>query len=171
MRFFSFVPALAWIAVGLLRRRLWDRDSARVSAGPQRPGSPRSSSPLRSTSAAPSASGRASFPLLRERGIEPAVLTLLGVAAFYDELAALGESVACADLRGRLDIRGIREVVNAERVIDVVVTQGFAGQVVGHLIARHAGVPHVTTEHLPPTLERRRHERHCAEACWHGRST
>lgn len=97
-------------------------------------------------------------PLLRERGIEPAVLTLLGRGPFYDELAALGESVTCADLHGRLDIRGIREVVNAERVIDVVVTQGLAGQVVGHLIARHAGVPHVTTEHLPPTLERRRHE-------------
>jgi len=27
MRFFSFVPALAWIAAGLLRRRLWDERS------------------------------------------------------------------------------------------------------------------------------------------------
>jgi hypothetical protein len=27
MRFFSFVPALCWIAVGLLRRRLWDPSS------------------------------------------------------------------------------------------------------------------------------------------------
>jgi len=27
MRFFSFVPALSWIAVGLLRRRLWDERS------------------------------------------------------------------------------------------------------------------------------------------------
>lgn len=98
-------------------------------------------------------------PLLRERGLEPSVLTLLGRGALYDELAAQGEDVTSAGLRSRLDVRGIRRVVAAERAIDLVVSQSFAGQIVGQLVARRAGVPHVTTEHLGSGLHRRPHER------------
>jgi len=99
------------------------------------------------------------IPLLRERGVEPSVLTLLGRGAFFDELLVRGEDVHCAELRSRFDVRGVRRVVAAERAIDVVVSQSLAGQVVGHLVARRAGAPHVTTEHLGPTLGRRPHER------------
>jgi glycosyltransferase involved in cell wall biosynthesis len=99
------------------------------------------------------------IPLLRERGVEPTVLTLLGRGVLFDELVAGGEDISCAGIRNRLDLARIRRVVTAERRVDVVVSQSFAGQVIGQLVARRAGVPHVTTEHLGSGLRRRPHER------------
>jgi glycosyltransferase involved in cell wall biosynthesis len=99
------------------------------------------------------------IPMLRSRGYETSVLTLLGRGHFFEELAAGGERVEYADLGSRFDLPGLARLVSERHPSDLVVSQSFAGQVAAHAIARRSSVPHVTTEHLPPDMSRRAHER------------
>jgi glycosyltransferase involved in cell wall biosynthesis len=98
-------------------------------------------------------------PMLRPRGFEASVLTLLGRGPFYDELSVGGETIDCVDLNGRFDVQALSRLAAKKHSVDLVVSQSFAGQVVGHVIAGRSSVPHVTTEHLPPHMSRRPHER------------
>lgn len=97
--------------------------------------------------------------MLRSRGFEPEVLTLFDEGVFHSELAAAGVPTTCARIAGRSDLLGLARIAWQQPAGDLVVSQSLAGQVLGHAIARRAGVPHVTTEHGAPGLPRRPHER------------
>jgi glycosyltransferase involved in cell wall biosynthesis len=99
------------------------------------------------------------IPELRQRGLEPTVLTLYQGGFFSNELARRGVATESAGMRSRFDVGGLVDVMARRRTMDLVVSQSFAGQLVGHAIAGRAGVPHLTTEHQPPGLPRRRRER------------
>jgi glycosyltransferase involved in cell wall biosynthesis len=98
------------------------------------------------------------IPKLRERGLEPSVLTLLHKGRFYEELAQSGVTIECAHMRSRTDLAGLNRAVRHGSGARLVVSQSFAGHVVAHAIARRLRVPHISIEHKPPSLPRRRHE-------------
>ncbi len=98
------------------------------------------------------------IPPLRERGFDVRVLTLVHEGPFFGELRAQGIDARCARMRRRTDLAGLRRAVRlAEPRPDLVVTHSINAHVVGHLIARRAGVPHVTTEHAGPEVPTRAH--------------
>lgn len=98
------------------------------------------------------------LPKLRERGFDPSVLTLFPGGQFYDELARDGITIQCAHMRSRTDLRGLGRAVTHGSGVRLVVSQSFAGHAVAHAIARRSRVVHITIEHQPPGLPRRRHE-------------
>ena len=94
---------------------------------------------------------------LTERGHEPRLLTLGGRGESFEELRAGGVQVACAELRGRLDLPRLRRAL-ADAVaspLDVVVAQQVSGQIAGVLIARRTEAPLVVNEHTPCTADGR----------------
>lgn len=99
-------------------------------------------------------------PAIRARGFDPAVLTLRGEGPFFDELARQGIRVRCAGMRSRFDLPGVRRALAVAGLWpDLVVTQGLDAQLVGSLIARRVGVPHVTVHHKQPELTLSLHRR------------
>jgi len=98
-------------------------------------------------------------PALRERGFEPRVLALRDTGPFYDELSAAGIPVACAYLKSRFDVGGLRRAFALAGRPALVVSQGTNALVVGEAIATRAHVAHVTIEHAASGLSRRRHRR------------
>jgi glycosyltransferase involved in cell wall biosynthesis len=100
------------------------------------------------------------IPALRDRGYNVTVLTLVDEGPFFEELRLRGIDVRCARMRHRLDVVGlIWALRQGELRPAVVVTHSTNAHVVGHLIARKVGSPHVTTEHLGdgPGTPRARH--------------
>jgi glycosyltransferase involved in cell wall biosynthesis len=71
----------------------------------------------------------------------------------FEELRSRGVDVACAELRGRYDLPGLRRALAAAAASgpDVVVAQQVSGQLAGALLARSSGAPLVVTEHTPCT--------------------
>ena len=83
-------------------------------------------------------------PGLRERGIDARVLTLEDEGEFYDELDRRGVPVACARMRGRLDLRALG-TLRAGRP-DVVVTHDERSHFLGALLR----VPQVLCDYGSP---------------------
>jgi glycosyltransferase involved in cell wall biosynthesis len=98
-------------------------------------------------------------PALRERGLESRVLALRDTGPFYDELAAAGVPVACAHMKSRFDVGGLRRAFALAGRPALVVSQGTNSLVVGEAIATRARVAHITIEHAATGLPRRRHRR------------
>ena len=89
------------------------------------------------------------IPALRDRGYNVTVLTLVDEGPFFEELRLRGIDVRCARMRHRLDVIGLIRALRQHKLRPaVVVTHSTNAHVVGHLIARKVGSPHVTTEHL-----------------------
>jgi len=100
------------------------------------------------------------IPALRDRGYNVTVLTLVDEGPFFEELRLRGIDVRCARMRHRLDVIGLSRALRLHELRPaVVVTHSINAHVVGHLIARKVGSPHVTTEHfnLGPGTPRARH--------------
>ncbi len=98
---------------------------------------------------------------LHTRGFLSTVMTLKGKGQFFDELCARRFPVFYAGMRSRWDVAGmVRALRLARRASpDIVVTHGTDAQVVGHVVARLLGVPHLTVEHGGPGLRRALHRR------------
>jgi glycosyltransferase involved in cell wall biosynthesis len=99
-------------------------------------------------------------PELQDRGLDPYVATLRHRGRHYEALRREGVPTQFIGMRSRMDIAGIARAYRLWRLRpDVVVTSSVDAQVIGHLIAVRAGVPHVTIEHggrgLPRALHRR----------------
>jgi glycosyltransferase involved in cell wall biosynthesis len=105
------------------------------------------------------------IPGLRDACLPVTVLTLDGRGVFFDELARERITTACADLRHRVDVAGLRRAHRLARRAnpDVIVTRSLSADVLGHALARRLGCGHVITEHLGPRSRSfrplRRHER------------
>jgi L-malate glycosyltransferase len=99
------------------------------------------------------------LPRLLELGFEVRVLTLVGEGVFFDELRAKGITAACAGLRRRTDIAGLRRALAfVGSGTDLLVSQNVNAQVVASFAARKARVPHVTIDHTPPGVSFRRYQ-------------
>jgi glycosyltransferase involved in cell wall biosynthesis len=101
------------------------------------------------------------LPRLAEAAaVQPRLLTLQGRGDFFEEIAAAGVPAACANLRARTDIAGLRHALRlAQPNPAIVVSQGVDALIVGALIARRARAVHVVVEHGGPGLPRRLHRR------------
>jgi glycosyltransferase involved in cell wall biosynthesis len=98
------------------------------------------------------------IPRLRPR-FDVYVLTLVAEGPLFAELTKKGVPATCAHLRRRTDPGGWRRALRqAELEPDLVVTQSINADVVGSVIARRAGAPHVTTEHAGPGVRTRAHQ-------------
>ena len=100
------------------------------------------------------------IPALRDRGYNVTVLTLVDEGPFFEELRLRGIDARCAHMRHRLDVIGLMWALRQHELRPaIVVTHSINAHVVGHLIARKVGSPHVTTEHLGdgPGTPRARH--------------
>jgi glycosyltransferase involved in cell wall biosynthesis len=76
-------------------------------------------------------------------------LTLVDECPFFEELRLRTIDVRCARMRHRLDIIGLIWALRQHELRPaIVVTHSTNAHVVGNLIARKVGSPHVTTEHL-----------------------
>jgi glycosyltransferase involved in cell wall biosynthesis len=98
------------------------------------------------------------IPALRSGGFDVSLLTLVAEGAQFEQLAELGIPARCARMRHRTDLVRLRRAVRyADTRPDLVVSQSINAHVVGQLIARRVGAPHVATEHAGPGLSRARH--------------
>jgi glycosyltransferase involved in cell wall biosynthesis len=98
------------------------------------------------------------IPSLRDRGYDVTVLTLVDEGPFFEELRLRGIDVRCARMRHRLDVIGLIWALRQHELRPaIVVTHSTNAHVVGHLIARKAGSPHLATEHAGPALPRSPH--------------
>ena len=89
------------------------------------------------------------IPALGDRGDNITVLTLVDEGPFFEELRLHAIDVRCARMRHRLDVIGLVWALRQHELRPaIVVTQSINAHVVGHLIARKVGSPHVTTEHF-----------------------
>jgi glycosyltransferase involved in cell wall biosynthesis len=97
------------------------------------------------------------IPALRPK-FDVFVLTLVLEGPFFSELRGRGIPVACAHMRNRFDLAGLRRAV---RLVgynpDLTVTQSINAHVVGHFIARRAGALHIANEHAGPGSPTRFH--------------
>lgn len=99
-------------------------------------------------------------PALAARGFPVQVLTLVEEGAFFHRLQAQGIPAACAHLRRRSDLRGLRRAFRfLDSGTDLVISQSVNAQTVGAVLAWRAGVPHVTIDHAGPGLQLRWHQR------------
>lgn len=99
-------------------------------------------------------------PMLRERGFDPAVVTLRAAGPFFDLLVEQGIWTRFLPVRSRFDLPGIRRAVAAiGSWPDLIVSQEVQTQVVGVLAARRAGAVHVTLHHKQPELRLSWHRR------------
>jgi glycosyltransferase involved in cell wall biosynthesis len=88
-------------------------------------------------------------PGLREHGWEARVLVLKHEGRFGVELRERGIRVQCAGMRHRADVVALARACRQLHVRpDVVVTLGVSAQIVGHLLARVCGCPHVFNTHF-----------------------
>ena len=102
------------------------------------------------------------IPRVQERGFYVSVLTLVAEGVFFDELRASGIPVECVGMRRRTDVGGLRRALaHSSSRPDLVVTSSINAHVVGHVVARLARAPHLTTEHsyVGPGHRARRHRR------------
>jgi glycosyltransferase involved in cell wall biosynthesis len=91
-------------------------------------------------------------PALARRGIGVHVLCLAEEGGLFGELGEAGVPATCLHMRRRSDARALRRALAfAGSLPDAVVSRGVSGQLIGHLIASRAGVPHVLNEHTPLT--------------------
>jgi glycosyltransferase involved in cell wall biosynthesis len=98
------------------------------------------------------------IPALRENGFDVSLLTLVAQGALFDQLVQLGVPARCVRMRHRTDLIRLRQALRyADARADLIVTQSINAHVVGHLIARRLGVPHVVTEHAGPGVPRAAH--------------
>jgi glycosyltransferase involved in cell wall biosynthesis len=90
------------------------------------------------------------IPALRETGFDVLLLTLIARGELFDQLVQLGVPARCVRMRHRTDLIRLRQALRyAEVRPDLIVTQSINANVVGQLIARRIGAPHVVTEHTP----------------------
>jgi glycosyltransferase involved in cell wall biosynthesis len=91
------------------------------------------------------------IPALSDRGFNAEVVTLDGRGAHYEELGARGIPIACAGLKSRTDVFGLKRAFRLGGTgAAAVVTRGTSAHVVGHLLASRQRAAHVVTEHLGP---------------------
>jgi glycosyltransferase involved in cell wall biosynthesis len=99
-------------------------------------------------------------PALAVRGMEPAVVTIRGRGRFFDQLTAEGVAPRFLEVRSRFDLAGVRRAVREVGTWpDIVVSQSLDAQLVGHAVARHARVPHLTIHHKQPEIVPSLHRR------------
>jgi glycosyltransferase involved in cell wall biosynthesis len=97
------------------------------------------------------------IPALRAE-FEVAVLTLVSEGPFFEELRSQGICSACAHMRSRADIRGLRRALRAVTFRPhLVFTHSINAHMVGHVIARRAGAAHIANEHAGPGAPTRLH--------------
>jgi glycosyltransferase involved in cell wall biosynthesis len=100
------------------------------------------------------------LPRLAEHGFDVRVLTLRQEGLFFDQLREQGIPAACAHLRRRTDVAGLRRAFRVlDGGVDLVVSQSVDAQVVGVAMARRARVPHVTIDQAGPGLPLTWHQR------------
>jgi glycosyltransferase involved in cell wall biosynthesis len=98
------------------------------------------------------------IPALRESGFDVLLLTLVATGALFEQLVQLGIPASCVRMRHRTDLIRLRQALRyADARPDLIVTQSINAHVVGQLIARRIGAPHVVTEHAGPGLPRAAH--------------
>jgi glycosyltransferase involved in cell wall biosynthesis len=102
------------------------------------------------------------IPALSERGFHAEVVTLDGRGAYYEELAGRGIPIACAGLKRRTDVPGLRRALLLGGAgASAIVTRGTSAHVLGRMLASRQRAAHVVTEHLgPDPLGVRRPRRH-----------
>jgi glycosyltransferase involved in cell wall biosynthesis len=94
------------------------------------------------------------------RQFEVSVLTLVTEGHFFDDLRTRGIPVSCAHMRRRTDVGGMRRALRkAEFQPHLVVSMSIDAHIIGHLIARRVGVPHMTNEHAGPGAPTRAHRK------------
>jgi glycosyltransferase involved in cell wall biosynthesis len=99
-------------------------------------------------------------PALAARGFDVSVTVLKHEGRFVDELRDAGVPVQSPRMTSRFDVRGARRALAAvEPRPDVVISQTVNAQVLGHVIARRARVPHMTIEHAGLGLGMTKHRR------------
>lgn len=97
---------------------------------------------------------------LRERALDPAVVVIRERGPFFDEIVEAGIWARFVEVRSRFDVRGMRDVVaEIGSWPEIVISQGLDGQLVGELVARHAGVRHLTVHHKQPEMSMALHRR------------
>jgi glycosyltransferase involved in cell wall biosynthesis len=100
------------------------------------------------------------IPSLRDRGYRVRVLTLVGEGPFFDELREKSIEVACARMRRRSDVAGIRRAFRfIEDDTDLLVSQNVNAQVIAGLAVRKRRRPHVMIDHAGPGIALRRYQR------------
>lgn len=98
------------------------------------------------------------IPALRESGFDVSLLTLVARGTLFDQLVQLGVPASCVRMRHRIDLIRLRQALRyADGRPDLIVTQSINAHVVGQLIARRVGAPHVVTEHAGPGVPRAAH--------------
>jgi glycosyltransferase involved in cell wall biosynthesis len=98
------------------------------------------------------------IPALRASGFDVLLLTLVARGALFDQLVQLGIPASCVRMRHRTDLIRLRQALRyADARPDLIVTQSINAHVVGQLIARRIGAPHVVTEHAGPGVPRAAH--------------
>jgi glycosyltransferase involved in cell wall biosynthesis len=91
------------------------------------------------------------LPALAQRGFAPRLITLEDEGEFFEHLRGRGLPVACAWMRGRLDLRSIREAFDLESWRpDVVVSHDERSHLVARWAARRAGAAHIAADHGAP---------------------
>lgn len=100
------------------------------------------------------------LPELRARGYDPYVVALREQGIYFEALERQGVATRFVGIRSRTDVAGIARAYQLWRLRpEIVFTSSVDAQVIGHLVAARAGVPHVTVEHggagLPRALHRR----------------
>lgn len=92
------------------------------------------------------------IPGLVERGVAAEVTTLDGEGRFFEELKSNGIPATCIGLRGRLPVLGTMRSATAiaERNPELVVSTGVSAHLVGYLVGRRAGTPHLAAIHGIP---------------------
>jgi glycosyltransferase involved in cell wall biosynthesis len=98
------------------------------------------------------------LPALAERGFEPRLVTLEDEGDLFEELRASGLPVACAHMRGRLDLRGVRRAFDlGSWRPDVVVSHDERSHLVGRWVARRRGIAHAAADHGGPGFRLKPH--------------
>ena len=91
---------------------------------------------------------------LRQHGFEPIVATLGQRGRHFEAIQDEVQTIHL-DVSSRVDVRGIARTLRLARLQpEVVFTQGMNAQVLGSMVARRAGAPHVTAEHGGAGYER-----------------
>ncbi len=103
------------------------------------------------------------LPALRNEGFDVSLLTLTAEGDFFPSIREAGIRAACARMRNRTDLVGLRRALaHSKWRPDIVVTNSMLGHFVGHLLARRASARHVATEHGAGRLATDRRSNHPA---------
>ena len=100
------------------------------------------------------------LPALGARGLRARLITLEATGEFFEQVRADGVPVACAGMRGRLDLPAVRRAFALDGWRpDVVVSHDERSHLVARVLARRVGAPHVASDHGGPGFPLKPHRR------------